>query len=220
MYNTSFKFARQVLIFILFVFSAQAETISLESDKWKSVKYRKIEANHIEFSKDQIRIRVNKSASPLVSQLPKAMLVNGFSVQGQILGSKIIEDGKFDEDSVLRVGLVLDGTKTLSTVKRWLAADWVIELFELAKGAKGIDRIQFFNITNRKTLVGTSRVNPSSDLISENIHSYINNEEKFDFTVKLDSPFKVLALWISADGDNSKSIFETRLNQITVLEVP
>ncbi len=214
MFNNFFKFA-----FILgFLSSAQAQekglNIPLKEADWTVLSYGKIPANKVSFNESSLSVKVSSSAGPIVYKLAKPEKVIGFSVRGNMTGKKVLEAGAFDEDSVLRMGFVATGQKTLSGPKRWFAADWVKKLFALAPEGAGLDKIYFFNLSNRAELAGKSRTHPQSDLILENIFGDPVAEGDFNLTKNFESAIETAAIWISIDGDDSKSDFETKVNSI------
>lgn len=198
----------------LVCFFARAESVPLEQIAWLSLKFNKIRANQVTFSENKIGIEVKQSGGPIVHKLTRTISVSGFRVRGHLSGVKAVESGPFDEDSILRFGLVVEGKQTLSGPRRWIAADWVKKLFELAPAKTGIDKIHFFSITNRPDLIGKYRLHPKSDLITETIVSSLTKEGDFDFTYQFKEPIRVVGLWLSVDGDDSKSNFSTILTSI------
>ncbi len=222
------RYVREVFLWIaMAVFSlsfySQADgsefakvSVPIDQQKWLSLSYKNIPPNTVTFSKAAIGISVNSSAGPLVHKLAKSTVVNRFSLKGSYSGEKKIENEGFDEDSVLRVGLVAEGVNTLSGIKRMFAPEWIKTLFSLASDGQGLDKIYFYSITNRKSMVGKHRIHPSSQFISESIEKLATAPGDFEFNVVLSKPIDVLALWISVDGDDTKSKFLTTISHITL----
>lgn len=214
MINFYFKiFLTFVSFFIAPLCFAASEVITFDKSSWVVLSYNKTPSNQVSFS-DNLTIQVQASAGPAVYKLASPKKVIGFTIKGNVLGSKSIETGSFDEDSILRVGLVGVGKQTLSGVKKLVAADWVKKLFALAPKGSGLDKIHFYNISNRKELFGKSRVHPQSELLLEKISKILDNEGAFDFQVELEKPLETAAIWLSVDGDNSKSQFTTTISNI------
>ncbi len=195
-------------------FAKSEDVLDLSADKWVSLTYNKIPGNTIIFEDNQMRVKVNSSAGPIVYKLNQKTQVIEVRVKGKWAGNKLIESGDFDEDSILRLGLVAVGTKTLTGPKKWFAADWVKKLFSLAPEGLGLDKIYFLNVSNRKNLLGKKRVHPKSELIQESIVEIVSKEGEFSFSKKLDAPMNIAAVWLSIDGDDTKSKFETRLTEL------
>jgi hypothetical protein len=195
-------------------FSASADLIPLISSKWTALNYNGIPANSVWFEKNEIVVEVNKSAGPLVYKLDKPGIVKKITVEATLQGSKAVETGTHDEDAVLRVGLVAIGDKTLTGVKKFFAPNWVKKLFELAPTNIGLDKIHFYNTTNRQNQLGVVRQYPASELIIESWTTFVGKEGPFNMLIELAKPLPVAALWLSIDGDSSQSKFSTRISKI------
>lgn len=197
------------------------ETLPLKKTEWNVLSYNKMLSNRVEDNDKGLSIYVNKSAGPVVYKLDKPKIVSGFLVKAVFSGNKELESGDFDEDSILRFGLVATGKNTLSALKKLLAADWIKKLFALAPEGTGLDKIYFYNITNRKEVLNKSRSHPKSDFILENISKHVEKEGPFDMNITLAAPLEVAAIWISTDGDDTKSNFTINISEIQLkLEVP
>lgn len=224
MFNNFFKFlftAVLVSSYSQLAYPNKSEIIvPLNAGAWVALSYNKIPANKVTFSDNSLSARVKSSAGPIVHKLSGTMKITEFLVKGKISGSKKIESGSFDEDSALRFGLVAVGQQTLSGPKKWFAADWVKKLFSLAPEGTGLDKIYFYNLTNRAELVGKSRAHPKSDLMVETILTEVNKSGSFELNRKLDSPVASAAIWISIDGDDSKSEYETTISEIKLMVAP
>lgn len=194
--------------------------LSLKPAAWAVLSYNKIPKNLVEFSNDELRVQVRSSAGPIVYKLPEVMRVYGIQVLGKFSGEKTVEGGAFDEDSILRIGLVATGKRTLSGPQRWFAADWVKKLFSLAPDGVGLDKIHFFNVTNRANLVGKSRSHPKSELIDETVSALITTTGPLEFSFDLKEPLQVAALWLSTDGDDTKSAFDISISELHLRSQP
>ncbi len=71
-----------------------------------------------------------------------------------------------------------------------------------------------FDGTQESKHIGTSRVHPSSDFFIENFVFRIKKNEDFKLTHKLKTPIKAIAIWLSTDGDDTKSEFQTIIKGI------
>ncbi len=189
-------------------------TLPLSEDAWVVLSYNKIPSNSVIFATGSLAVKVKSSASPIVHKLEKVSKVAEFFIKGKVTGSKAVETTTFDEDSVLRFGLVATGKQTLTGAKKWFAADWVKRLFSLVPEGPGLDKIYFFNFTNRASLLGKFRTHPKSDLIVENIFAETKKDQVINVSKKIEPPIEVAAIWISIDGDDSKSEYETLISEI------
>jgi hypothetical protein len=200
---------------------ARAETISVplnQTNGWKFLSYRKIPPNKFRSARDGLEIDVTNSAAPAVFPLTNAPEVTELRASGMISGALKVQPDKqgqkgFD-DYTVRIGLVESGKRTLSWHEKIIAADWVKKLFALAPRGTGISRIHFFNIGTDAHQIGKSRTHPLSDLIEETIVAVPDSQGNFAFTNRLNRSMKVLAVWISCDGDDTKSSFAVKLNRI------
>jgi hypothetical protein len=192
----------------------------LKADAWIALSYNKIPPNKVSFGNDSLAINVSGSAGPFVYKLSEPQKIIGFTVKGKTVGLKKVETTAFDEDSILRFGLVATGKQTLTGPKKWLAANWVKKLFSLVPTGTGLDKIYFFNVTNRPELNGKSRSHPNSDLLSETVFAEHTSGGPFDFNKKLQKPIEAAAIWISIDGDDTQSKFETIISEIRLLTTP
>lgn len=200
-----------------FAWSTESESIvPLKKDAWVTLTYSKIPSNDVAFVNNTLIVKVKHSAGPIVHKLEKTSKVSEFFVKGKITGAKIEESSPFDEDSVLRFGLVAIGKQTLTGPKKWIAADWVKKLFALAPEGTGLDKIYFFNLTNRDDLLNRSRTHPKSDLIVESIVAKTNKDGSFDVRKKIETPIEITAIWISIDGDDTKSEYVTEISEIKI----
>ncbi len=194
-----------------------AVALPLQKDKWVELKFNKIPNNQVEDTAEGMKVTVISSASPLVYKLDSPMRVSGFSAELDITGavkSGIVQNS-FGEDSVFRFGLVATGDKTLGWFQRKVAADWVLKLFALAPENTGLDKIYFYNLGREGQKVGDSRQHPKSELMHEQIVATRKADEKsVHIEHKFKSPLPIAAVWISIDGDDTKSNFTTVIKKL------
>lgn len=208
-------------LFFHFTVDAKEYPISLNEKDWQVLKFGKIEANKVEFisksDSDQIRVSVKKSAGPLVYALPEVQSIKTIKMSGRWLKQKVLEDSAFDEDSVLRIGLVKPGMQTLTGFKKMMAADWIKKLFSLAPKGMGIDSIQFLNLTNRPELLNRKRIHPQSDLLKEKVVWLSEKASELNLSYDLPEPMAVAAIWLSVDGDNTGSEFDLEIERLILI---
>jgi hypothetical protein len=188
-----------------------------DSAAWKALAYRGIEANRVSFDQDGLTIHLDRSAGPLVWPLPAPAPLERVTVRGHVEGQLRTTPERQGlagaDDFTLRVGLVEAGTRRPSFLERRLAPAWVRYLFSLAPENQGVGRIRFFNLGLSTSQVGWSRTHPLSDLLHETVVAA--PEADGSFTVVARSPdTPVLALWLSADGDDTGSRFTVRIDAI------
>ncbi len=188
-----------------------------DPSKWIQVTYNKIPPNKVSFAVDGLTVQVTKSASPLIYKLPAPVFIQGFSVKAQFkqMDLEATLHSKFRrEDSPLRVGLVLEGDKSLGFFQRKLAADWVLKLFALASKGQGISHIEFYNIAWSPEDLNFSRTHPKSDLMKEKWFGVPDKNKSIESFIAVQPTSKVLALWISIDGDDIGLEYETKIQHL------
>ncbi len=190
-------------------------------DAWKMEAYSSIPANKVVVIGQNLHIQVQKSASPLIYSLKDKVKITGFRIKGEFKSLPRFKDVNLQgqkgfDDFPLRIGMLIPGTKTLSGVKKVFAPDWIKNLYRQLPKGQGLDHISFFNLTQNPNLVGQFRTHPSTDLITETFIQGINKPGLFEITYKLKEPVVTAGLWLSSDGDDTKSDFEVI---ISILEL-
>jgi len=201
-----------------------AEEVPLDLDRpnWQTLTYKGIPANTVQQAADSIHIDVNASASPLIYVFDQPQTFRTIRVSGEFIGDLPgiptgIPQGKPGaDDFAFRIGLVIAGSKTLNFAQKLIAADWVATLYDLAPEGEGIDYVRFLNLANPGAIDWEQRDHPSSKgLFRETIVSTIQSNRSFELDYALDQPTRVLALWISSDGDDTASSYRIKLNNIS-----
>lgn len=218
--------SRVLLFFLAWVFASCAGALSVPVDDlagWQVLSFRSIPANVVLADKTGLRVDVNASASPLVYPLPAPAQVARVRVRARWSGALDVPSGSVQgdtgaDDFVLKLGLVEAGDETLNWFQKRIAAKWVRTLFELAPRGSGIRRIHFLSTTQQADLLGTSRVHPLSDLLRESRFQVLDGPGRFELDVALPEAADVVALWISADGDDTGSRFSLLIESIELLE--
>jgi hypothetical protein len=189
-----------------------------QTNGWQFLKYGSIPPNTVQGTTSGFTIGVAHSASPIVLPLPKPLNVTELKVRGRISGTLKIPPGRQGttgyDDYTVRIGLVVQGPRTLNWAERLIAANWVKKLYALAPSGTGISRIHFFNVGTTPEQIGRTRIHPLSDLMQETVVAVPDPEGGFAFSNRFNSPLDVVAIWISCDGDDSQSSFTVTLNQI------
>ncbi len=187
---------------------------------WQLLQYNKIEPNQVSFSQQGMNVQVIESASPLIYPLDNPLLVRRIDVSGSLSGLLSLDAEKQGlknhDDFTLKIGLVVDGDKTLNRLQKLLSPNWVKTLFELAPEGSGVDNIYFLNAVQTSTRLGQQRQHPASDLIYENNVWLLDKTGDFSLSYTLDDPRKVIAVWISIDGDDSRSNYSTLIKSLSL----
>ena len=189
-----------------------------DQNRWHELRYGKIPPHTLRFSESGLEISVRRSAMPLLCPLPQQVRVHSIHVKGRIIGSLEVapekQGKKGYDDYSLRVGLVEPGAATLTARERRAAADWVKSLFDLAPAGRGIAKVHFLNLGVDSSEIGRTRQHPMSKLLEEEIVAAPKPDGSFEVVRNFNPPMEVCAIWISADGDDTKSTFQTVINQI------
>jgi hypothetical protein len=184
---------------------------------WQRLSFRGIASNRVTFDDGLMTIHVDRSAGPLVWPLPAATPLERVAVHGRIVGTLRTTADRQGlpgaDDFALRVGLVESGARRPSFLQRRFAPAWVRHLFSLAPPGQGIGRVRFFNLGLSPDQLGWSRTHPLSDLLHETVAAVADADGRF--TVVARSPATpVIALWLSADGDDTQSTFDVVIDAI------
>lgn len=186
---------------------------------WQFLKYRHILPDTFHSTSSGLVIGVNNSAAPAVFPLTNELNVTELRVRGKISGSLKVPPAKQGEkgydDYTLRVGMVEPGTRTLSWWEKLAAAGWVKKLFSLAPPGTGIGKIHFFNVGTASAQIGRKQMYSSNGLMEQTVVAVPNIDGSFNFTNRFNKPLKVIAIWISCDGDDTQSSFAVTLKQVT-----
>jgi len=190
-------------------------------ENWSLQSYSSISKNEVNFSERGVLVKVNSSASPLIFPFKEKARLEGFKISGEFrglpkLGDPSRQGDKGFDDFPLRVGFVVSGKNKLGGFQKLVAKDWVRRLFSLAPEGEGIDKILFFNITQDVHQVGTERVHPMSEFIHETFIDSVTEKGHFNYNYTFKVPIAVLAIWISIDGDDTKSAFDVLINSLDV----
>lgn len=186
---------------------------------WKIEKYSNIKSNEISFSDIGMLVKISSSASPIVFKLESKVIVTDFKVRGEFHGlpqfKDVAKQGQINQDDyALRIGFIVPGEHRLNGLKKMLAASWVRHLYEQVPNGMGLDRVQFYDITQNREQVGKSRVHPLSDLIHEEFFDSVGKAGVFKFEYKLKQPIEAVAIWISIDGDDTQSEYSVLISSI------
>lgn len=189
-----------------------------QEGNWQLLEYNRLDANQVTFTDQGMTVTVDQSASPIIYPLDHPKTVTGVTVTGNLsnlLNLPAASQGqKGSDDFSLKIGLVVAGDKTLNAVQKLFSAKWVRKLYDLAPEGSGVDRIYFLNAVQNEGLLGQQRQHPMSDLIYENNVWLLDKKGDFTLTYKLENPEKVIAVWLSIDGDDTQSSYTTTIRNL------
>lgn len=190
-----------------------------EQGAWQVLKYRNLPSNKVTFSSSGLELGVKNSASPVIYPFSKVQKLRAVKILGRVTGHLNIAKGTVQGDQVaddyqVRVGFVLKGQKRLNAIQKMLAADWIVKLYELAPPDVGIDKIYFLNATQIAGSLGLNRKHPVSELIEERVLWSLPQDGDFSLNHRFSEINEVLALWLSSDGDDTKSEYLVQISRI------
>ena len=191
-----------------------------EQGRWLVLNYAKIPSNSVSFSERGMTIEIARSASPVVYPLnPQYLQKIAFDIEinGAIKLNESIQGSVNNDDFVFRLGVVYEGRKTLNFIQRKLAASWLRQLYALAPPDSGVEKIEFFNVFDDERIKGQKRQHPLSELIYENFLFENPADGRVSATIDVDPDKRVLAIWISADGDDTQSSFSVIVKRISLI---
>ncbi len=201
------------------------------ADGWLELKFGKIKPNVIERSEAGTLVKVDSSASPLIHGFGKITAVESIEAEIEITGRMNSVEGwaTFEEDSYLRIGLVAEGPEKLGTMGSLFAPEWVKRMFALAPSGHGLDKIYFYSVTARNELIGKSRQHPKSKFMHEEyaflapipLGPVVGSTDpalikpvSISISKKFPQPIPAAGIWLSIDGDDSKSKFEVKIKSL------
>jgi len=206
-----------LLALLLVTAQLNAEQIVLDKDNFEHIHFKRIKPNQVRFNDDAIHFDVNKSASFLLLAFDDIRSIRTVSFQWNadgMLNKNSIEQEKSrkGDDAWLRVGLIIQGQP--DHVPEPLLPRWVKQVRQTLKHQSGK---MVYLIPDALHTPGDTWKSPFSadvDMISVGSRNMNGGwkQVSYDFT----NPQQVVGLWIMADGDNTGSIFESRLRNLVV----
>jgi hypothetical protein len=187
---------------------------------WQTLAFRNIRPHAADFSPAGLTIDVRESAAPIIYPLPERTTVRVLQARGTVTGglnvSADVQGQPGFDDFALRLGLVEAGGRRPGFFARLFAPAWLRTLFRLAPSGTGIERVRFFAVGTDRAQLGRQRRHPSSELLFETVVAVPDERGRFEMRVPLDPPPEVLAVWVSADGDDTRSTFSVRIEHLAL----
>ncbi len=196
-----------------------AYNLDLSTNKWKIVNYSKIPSNEITNIDNSLQITVNNSSSALVFPFKEPISIKSLFIKAKLEGNinyhNLQPGNEGADDFPLRVGLILKGDNTLNIFQKALAPRWLIELDTIANKKGGFDKIHSF-VFYTETPPFKSRSHPLSSHFYEELATRFNNL-KAEYTTSINLK-DAIGIWMSADGDDTKSSFKVTVEAIQINE--
>ncbi|AMO54514.1 hypothetical protein GZ77_23415 [Endozoicomonas montiporae] len=185
--------------------------------QWEQLSFREIPANEVAFIDGTMIIDVNQSSSPVIYPLDQPVNIDEITLNLEVDGRLNLGEQQQGEtgadDFVFRLGVVYSGQQQLTGFQKIMAPDWVKRLYQLAPDATGVERIHFFNVYSDDRLANGLRTHPLSELITEQF-LFKRSFQPHVLRFKPRDNKKVIALWISSDGDDTDSSYRVTLKDL------
>lgn len=186
---------------------------------WNTEKFSGVPKNETTVSSNGLLIQVKSSAGPVIFPLKSKIKILGFKISGEFqdlpkISNPSLQGEKGFDDYPLRLGFVVPGERKLSGFKKMMAAQWVKNLYEQVKDEGGIDSVRFFNVTQNPQQVGKTRTHPASELFQEEFFAEAKHSGSFTYDYQFEKPLEAIAIWLSIDGDDTKSTFNVLISSL------
>jgi len=196
--------------------------LAFNTENWKVIEYNKNKPNDVDFSQNEVNIKVDNSAGSIIHTFKKPLNLKKLRLRITHRGNLNLLNKKQGEketdDYLLRVGIVYQGERTLSSFEKIFAADWLINIFESAPKGSGISSIEFYNIVSDNRLYKKSRKSSSSDYMNEHFsHLSLEKNSQIDMNISLEIKKPIIGIWLCFDGDSTQSQFSLNLKGLTLL---
>ena len=207
------------------VVSQGKQTISIplsEKGKWEVLEFGSKDANQVSFTGSGVSIDVNGSASPLIYPLTdKPLNIKTVSLEVEVdklvsISNPEKQGTKGMDDFNIRFGLVILGSKKLSKWQKLIAPDWVKKLFRLVPDNIGVKHTYFLNATLSPSLLHKEMEHPSTEYVIEKNAWLMDKTGSFSYSYTFPEAQPTGALWISSDGDDTKSSYNIKIEKITL----
>jgi len=194
--------------------------IPLSPTDWKILEYGKIPPNKVSFNEGSMEVKVSSSNNPIIFPMPEVKEYQGFEAKFSVSSNPMPPVTEWDDDALVRIGFVAQGERTMNKALLWLSPSWIKELFKLAPKGTGIDKIYFFNLGRPNQKIGQSRIFPGAkELVSEEVISnFEEGKTDYHFIHSFKTPRKIAGLWLSMDGDVTKTKFDVVIKEIKLIE--
>jgi len=195
---------------------AQREVIPLHDGIFEHITFRKIKANRYSYNDQQLHIDVDESASFLMLPFDSIKKISSVSFEWRSDGVPLVEDLKHEkersgDDAVFKIGLLL---KTDDSLPNPFFSSWIKQVDTLLNFPS--DQMVYL-VPNAQHPAGEQWVNPYNKRIT--MISVRSRDGKSGWQLsshRFEQPLDVVAIWLMADGDNTKSKFFSYVKNIKI----
>lgn len=194
----------------------QSADIPLQKGVFEHITFGRIKANHYSYHHHQLRIEVDEGASLLMLPFENIKKVSNVSFEWRSDGVPNIENSQHEQqrsgdDAVFKLGLLL---KTEDSLPNPFFLSWITQVDQLLKYPS--DRMIYL-LPNAKHPVGERWDNPyNSRVTMVSVQSSAGRSGWQLSSHHFQEPLEVVAIWLMADGDNTKSKFISYVRNIKV----
>lgn len=204
-----------IIVHSKIVFAAAEDTfVDLQLENFSHIEFGKIKANTYSYNNQQLQIDVDSSASFLMKSFDTVKKVKHVSFEWQSEGFLQVENAQHEQkrsgdDAIFKLGLLL---KSESTLPNPFLPAWM----------KRVEALLKFPSENMINLVADAKHAPGRQWLSPynkrvtmiSLGSVPDHQGWMKASYRFDRPVDVVAVWLMADGDNSNSMFITRIKNI------
>lgn len=189
-------------------------TIPIQADTFEHIQFKKIKSNSHTFENGVLRVDVESSASFLMLPFDTVKEISQLSFEWRSEGMPEIDDIKHEstrqgDDAVAKIGLLL---KADSESFSLFAPSWLKRVRELMHYPS---ENMVYLVANAKHAVGDDWINPYNERIAMVPIASLAEEGGWQqASHQLERPLEVVAIWVMADGDNTKSHFTSYIKNI------
>ncbi len=189
---------------------------------WHALQFRRIPPIQHHVKNDQITLEVKTSAGGLVRRLPRGTRVKSLVVTGSVRGELEVDENRLwergHEDAYLRVGLIVQGGRSLSTLERLMAPAWICTMDDvLCADGSAPSAIRNHLLVPHASWIGKQRPNPNMKQLMDHIVATPGADGRFKMRVDLPEALDLVGLWLMADGDDSGSSFTVLVDSLELI---
>ena len=182
-------------------------------DSFVDLKYSDLKSNKVEISK-QVEIKVDQSASPLFYKFEEIKKWSRIKVSGKVDVEKNLSSEK--DDAYFQIGVIYEGDYKPGWVVRQVLPEWLMTIINL-NSKYGLDSVDFYHF--KKESGFKAREEAIRDIKLNFIElSKIEDSGEFSGEFELKDK-KVLGLWLRADGDDHKGIFDVTITNLEIIPI-
>ncbi len=128
----------------------------------------------------------------------------------------------FPKDAYFRLGLVQSGTKKLNWLEQKIAPEWLLQIQKIKGTEHGVEAVQFYSLVEGTEHLKWEKKTSGFGYLHESVvAAWPQDSDSFEFVYSFKKPQgPIMALWLSSDGDDTKSTYEIRIKSIELLMEP